>query len=180
MRGTLVLFICCLMLAGCSNEDALDPTFEVPEALRFYVDAFYLEASKRGVNLEQDNLLVRYGALSEEALCGHCNSTNVFNSLQKIVTISNERNLQCWNNKETLEALIFHELGHCLLGRDHNNLLLPNGDPVSLMIQNSINQYTSCVYQFGDDDSCNFTFKRDYYLDELFNPQTPAPEWAID
>ena len=76
-----------------------------------------------------------------------------------------------------LEVLIFHELGHCVLGRLHQNDYLPNGDPKSLMIQNELDQY-ACVYDLSGDNDCNNLFKREYYLDELFDPTTPTPDWA--
>ena len=37
------------------------------------------------------------------------------------------------------EQLIWHELGHCAMGRDHNNKLLPNGHAESIMNSSSVN-----------------------------------------
>ena len=36
--------------------------------------------------------------------------------------------------------------------------------------------YSPCAYPI--DDSCNQLYKRDYYLDELFDPATPVPGWG--
>jgi hypothetical protein len=40
-----------------------------------------------------------------------------------------------WNNttEDLKQELIDHELGHCILNRQHRNDLLPNGNPSSIM-----------------------------------------------
>ena len=176
-----IKIIVLLLLAGSCNssETPFEPRFEVPEALLPFVDTFFQEAELRGIDLAHDNLIITYGDLTENKLCGSCNSLASTHQQQKIVTLT-DPSAACWNNYEQLEALIFHELGHCLLGRSHQNTLLPNGDPTSLMMDNSISQYSPCIYQIGNVNDCNFTFKRSYYLDELFDPSTPTPLWAKD
>lgn len=64
-----------------------------------------------------------------------------------------------WNimNESFREELIFHELGHCILMRDHDSLFLDNvGIPKSIMYP----------YSFGRE----YNKYKDYYLDELVNP----------
>lgn len=67
--------------------------------------------------------------------------------------------------KTNLEVLIFHELGHALLGRGHKddmfNLLVPK----SIMNGKSLPEYQNAL------------FKREYYINELFNPDEPKPWW---
>jgi hypothetical protein len=104
--------------------------------------------------------------------CATCNSKSFDSSIQKIISINPD---QCWLNDYAKEALIFHELGHCILGRDHDNGVLPNGDPKRMMIENNIGIYAPCVYAIGGDHSCNFIFKRDYYISELFADETAIP-----
>ncbi len=168
------------VVLGCADSEApFEPTYEVPEELIPFVESFFQEAQSRGFVVTQDNLIIRYGDQREQGICGHCNSLANLDQQQKIVTITAPDQF-CWNNRQQLEALIFHELGHCLLNRTHHNATLPNGDPASLMVENSISQYSPCIYQINDDEDCNFTFKRDYYLDELFEPTTAIPLWAQD
>lgn len=164
------------LMFGCDKEPA-PPVFAVDEELSSFVDAFYIEANKRGLRIDTTNLMVLFGSESEGPICSRCNSSDLTSNLQKIVTLYEEN--RCWYNSYQLEALIFHEMGHCLLGRLHNNDTLPNGDPRSLMISNSISQYSPCVVQIGR-NRCNFVFKREYYVDELFDQDTPIPEWALD
>src|ERR1035437_9451238 len=69
------------------------------------------------------------------------------------------------------EDLIFHELGHGLLKRDHLNLTLENGDWKSIM----------CGGDKVGTRSWNINYKgirRNYYIDELFDENTPAPDFS--
>ncbi len=76
-------------------------------------------------------------------------------------------------NEQDKEYIIFHELGHGFLNREHRDDLLKYGDWASIM-------------RGGDDKpdsrkswNINYRgFRRDYYVDELFDPNTPAPNWA--
>ncbi len=63
---------------------------------------------------------------------------------------------------------MFHEIGHAILERPHNNVRLPNSDFKTMMFGGN---------QFGlySEDTPE---RRVYYLDELFNSNTPAPSWA--
>lgn len=56
------------------------------------------------------------------------------------------------------EMLVYHELGHCLLGRGHKNSKLTSGQPESLM--------NSWMF-----DERTYLANRDYYLKELFTAE---------
>ena len=69
------------------------------------------------------------------------------------------------------EDLIFHELGHGLLNRNHLNTTLPNGDWKSIM----------CGGDKVNNRSWNINYRgmrRTYYIDELFNESTPTPDFS--
>lgn len=64
------------------------------------------------------------------------------------------------NGSDTLrEMLVFHELGHCLLGRSHDNARLSSGQPESLM--------NAVLF-----DEKTYLANRDQYLKELFTAET--------
>src|SRR5919199_1537692 len=90
------------------------------------------------------------------------------------ITLSTES--YCWQSASASEreCLVFHELGHCLLSRIHKTDRFPNGAFVSLMNPDDISIYATCRYPIGNDD-CDKRPRRAYYIDELFNPNTPAP-----
>lgn len=58
---------------------------------------------------------------------------------------------------DDIEETIFHELGHCILGRKHNNRILPSGSPASMMHR----------FHLGS----TYTGNREHYIKELFNVQ---------
>lgn len=167
--------IALLLLGGCDRNEDFKPVYDVPEEIQPLVDSFIHEAAIRGVTVSITNLIVTYDDNPANAVCGSCNSSVPSNDIQKIITIRSEA--PCWIEQLELEALVFHELGHCILGRLHLNDLLPNGDPKSLMIADNVGLYAPCLYPI-DGEPCDNSFKRDYYLDELFNEDTPVPDWA--
>lgn len=159
-------------LTGC--EQGFEPIYEVTGDLRIHVDTFLAEAAIRGHDLTIDNLIIEYDPELASSTCGICNSHSQSNDIQKVIKINPNCTI---TYNEQIEALVLHELGHCVLGRPHDADLLPNGDPKSIMTPRNTDLYAPCVYQIAEED-CNFTFKRGYYLDELFDESTPVPEWA--
>jgi len=150
------------------------PVYSVPEELEGFVNSFRKEAAARGRNIEIHNLIIEFDSTMTGPFCGLCNSNSLDPDVQKIISVNPF--LKCWYSYLEQEALFFHELGHCVLGRLHDNSRLPNGDPKSMMVESDPAVYAPCVYDLGD--PCNNTFKRPYYLDELFIETTPVPEWA--
>lgn len=169
------IYTAILLFTGCSQENDFKPVYDVPEELRPIVDTFVREAAHRGVTVSITNLIINFSEDPGQAVCGSCNSASLMAPVQKVVTINS--GMPCWTEPQELENLIFHELGHCILGRSHTDSRLPNGEPRSLMVENNISLYSPCVYQIGD-EPCNNLFKREYYLDELFDENTPVPPWG--
>jgi hypothetical protein len=164
-----------MLLTGCSKDGDLIAVYDVPAEYQPFVDTFIYEASIRGHSIKINNLVIRNDYTMEGPHCAGCNSTDIRKRFQKIISINS--NIRCWLTVEQQEVLLFHELGHCVLGRDHDNGRLPNGDPRSLMHENDLGVYSSCVYPV-DNEPCDFRFKRTYYLDELFDEKTPVPDWG--
>src|SRR5204863_130538 len=76
-------------------------------------------------------LIIQYDSALSLQYCAQSNMISSQNDVQKIISVN--ARLKCWQNDIQLEALIFHELGHCILGRDHDMSLLPKGYPKSMM-----------------------------------------------
>lgn len=170
-----ICLIALVFLAGCDRNDDFKPVYDVPQDIQPLIDSFIREASIRGVSIAITNLIVTYNDNPMNAVCGSCNSSAPTNHIQKIITLRTDA--PCWIEQLELEALVFHELGHCVLGRSHLGDLLPNGDPKSIMVENNVGIYSPCLYPI-DGEPCDNTFKRAYYLDELFNENTAVPDWA--
>jgi hypothetical protein len=165
---------CFILICACSHTNDFIPVFDVPAEFQPYVDSFETAASERGYNITVNNLIIAYDSSVSNTYCAVSNTTSAENNVQKIIYINPD--IHCWQNSRQLETLLFHEMGHCILGRAHTTALLPNGDAKSIMYPDDISLYAPCAYPLAD--SCNQLYKRDYYLDELFNQATPVPDWA--
>ncbi len=157
-------------------KQSVEPTvYQIDKGLQVYLDKFIEEAKKRGITITTENLILKFGTTTEE-ICGRC--IKVKNDGQRTVTIID--NLNCWQQApyENREALVFHELGHCLLSRVHRDDFLPNGIEASIMNSKGNGFYEPCIYAIAGDNSCNKTTRRSYYIDELFDEKTSVPAWG--
>ncbi len=150
------MIVTCLIFSNsCKKEDqsVIDPAFQE------YVDRFVTEADLRNVKIDISKLKVTYGD-TLKYYCGY--------GLTNDVVIRS----YCWENSSDInkEILLFHELGHAILGRMHDNTILPNGDFTTIMAPNG---FYSCYSEFTPE-------KRKYYLDILFIPSSPQPDWAVE
>jgi hypothetical protein len=174
----IIFMIIMITLPRCSQKPEFEPIYDVPAPYILLVDTFKYEAQIRGFELHLNNLIVSIDETLPFGFCGTCNSNDIRGDIQKVISIN--PNMTCWNNYQEQEAFLFHELGHCVLGRLHLEDTFANGAPKSLMISNNVSVYSPCVYQIGTVDDCNLTKRRQYYIDELFDPSTPAPLWSIN
>jgi len=163
--------VCLIFILGCEKKN--DFVYDVPAEFEPYVQKFISEAKTRGHNISINNLIIKYDAAVSPMYCATSNVTSSQNDLQKIILINP---LKCWQNNTQLETLIFHELGHCVLRRQHDTTLMPKGDPKTIMYPDNETLYSPCVYPIGS--PCDLLYRRNYYLDELVNPATPLPDWG--
>lgn len=171
-----VLFACAIWLLSCSDDTKFVPIYDVPAEWQPFIERFEQEATARGVTLDITNIVIQYDGALDESLCGQCNSLSMDKRVQKIISIN--PTAVCWFTEEAKEAFIFHELGHCILGREHDPSLLPNDSPKSIMTPNNLIIYVGCQYPIDGDNTCDHRYRRTYYLDELFDPTTPVPDWG--
>ena len=161
MNNIIKYIILVTLISGCSKEKIQ----VIPNEFQSYVDMFFAEGNQRGLNTNLDDvdLRIQFGTLSGTT-AGQCS----FQS--NTVTIDQNK----WNSmtEEKKVWLIFHELGHCILDRQHKNERMENGECISIMkgIENnfdcSLNYYSSKWWN--------------YYLDELFAPSTQIPNWYTE
>ena len=79
----------------------------------------------------------------------------------------------CWDfaSDAEREILVFHELGHALLVRVHNDWKLPNGRNRSIMFAG---EYCDIYASYNN---CQLDIRK-YYIDELFKEGILVPTWA--
>ena len=178
----LVIGISVLIVTSCRKGSDSTTVYTVDPAFQKYVDSFVAEGKQRGISFTLTNLIVKFGATTEDGNCGTCRQTVNDPTMQRTILIDTTG--VCWGDvtEETRESLVFHELSHCLLKRiNHKNATLPNGDLASVMNgQGDMALYAICSYDIGgsNGEDCDKRYRRDYYLDELFNENMPAPDWG--
>ncbi len=172
MKKQTFYFLFVFLFFSCKKDK-----FEsiISTELSAYIDDFIAEGEKRGVTLSKERLeaflIAELSLEREDNVCGLGWSNYNNQESQRIEILNNEF---CWENRTDgeRENLIFHELGHALLTRDHLNTTFPNGISKSIMCS-------------GTDGFCsNFNVYYDnevlkgYYLDELFDVNTPEPAFT--
>lgn len=149
MRSLLFLGMV-VALSGCGQEQAKEPAI-VDEALASYLVKFELD-----VGASTKDIDVVFGALDGDVV-GVCYAWT--DGKRKIVIDKEYWDLE---REEQKEELIFHELGHCAMGLDHD-------EGVSLV--GTIYCPTSIMYPYTF-DYCYERY-RDYYISELKNKTEP-------
>ncbi len=156
LKSTLL----CLFFTSCSIIS--NKSGHSNEELSPYAKEFFLEGQKRLADFDRINteIVIQFGELPK-GKAGSCKK------LKRLVTI----NPDLWYLMDSIQrkALVFHELAHCVLGRDHVDSALPRGECVSLMVGNASD--STCYYDFYSNDW------KEYYLDELFGVRDRVPKW---
>ncbi|MBI1859597.1 MAG: hypothetical protein HYR96_01600 [Deltaproteobacteria bacterium] len=116
-----------------------------------YVSTFEAEAAARGQELHVDNLVIKLDSSLPNTIRAQCQE-------RPFATPTIAVNQTIWDKSsdEDKEALLMHELGHCVLHRDHKKGDFPDGTAISLM---------RAVSPYGK----SYEAHRQYYLDELFD-----------
>ncbi len=146
--GTLLCFI--LLITACSQE----VEYQIDSAFDIYVSNFEYEASIRERNLDVASLEISiyFSDIPNSHVLGQCLSFS--DASHEVVIDSLE-----WFTLDELEKeyLIFHELGHCVLGRGHDDSSDNQGRCISLMQSGE----GACQKRYNDTN-------RTTILDELF------------
>lgn len=142
---TFIFLIISSLGCGKSVKLNIHPDFQ------HYFMKFSMHASNLGKELDLTELSVQFNDLPSN-YCGMCTHSGV--GSVKVVEIDHS----CWDNQSDLtrEELLFHEFGHCLLNRGHENGLRPDRTPISIMYPYLIGDTT---YQKYYDDYIKELFK---------------------
>ena len=151
-----ILFYLCLINFISCKEENINPEFQK------YVDLFISEASKRGKIVNAQFLKVNFNPnSSQSSLCNNAGHQILINKT-------------VWNKIDDIEKekMIFHEMGHCILGLNHNNCILGDGSSESIMCAIGDSCFSDyCFANFGGT-------RRDYYLNQLFGNLNEKPFWS--
>lgn len=154
-----LIFITLFFQACRKDEPVVNNTkvFDgVDQRLWEYFERFENEAARRGmiIDLNGRGITAEIVEIEQENVGGIC---NYFPDNANELVIDNF----IWNNTSEFqkELILFHELGHCYLFRDHRDDAHPDG-------------FCKSIMRSGLDD-CTDRYNgttRSSYLDELFDP----------
>ena len=162
-----IILLLILVFSSCKKEVN---RYEVEPLLDPYLQLFLQEGSKRGVEIDVkgNGLLMEFTEL-EGLTIGLCTYQDPL-----LVQIDRDywsETTQYEDQENLRQDVVFHELGHGLLNRSHDNSYLENYEWKTIMCGGDEVD--------GRDWAVNFNgYRKEYYLDELFNVRTPAPEWS--
>lgn len=153
-------------MISCNNPHE----YLVDEEFTQFVRQFELQSELHGktIDLEKTGLIVEFADLKDNqaGLCHYEKPIRIQIDKSYWQAVSKSQNADLMK-----EELLFHELGHGILGRSHINSTLENGDWKSVM----------CGGDKVDDRSWNINYRgmrRKYYIDELFDENVAAPDFA--
>ncbi len=153
---------------SCEKEKT---KFTIDQELEPYLNLFLEEGKKRGrfVDIEKEGGLILEFADLTPPVIGLC-----YSSIPIRVQIDKtywQKTTESLNRENLREEVVFHELGHGFLKRGHKNTVLENDEWASMMCGEPQINGRSWFLNFNG-------FRKEYYLDELFNSNTPIPEWS--
>ena len=160
MYRSIVFLLFVIIISSCQQdltdqEDSQISGVDIDSELAPYFIIFQEEASNHGLNIdyESSNVSAEIIQIDEGSVAGTC-STNGHDL--RHITIDQS----FWNRASPLlrEMVIFHELGHCILGRGHSEDQFDNGICRSIMRSG-----------LGDCIDAYSATNRTYYIEELFD-----------
>jgi hypothetical protein len=155
-------------VTNCKKQDdpkpvSIDPTFQK------YVDTFLNEATKRGKNIDltKVGMTLQFGDTKQNG--------KTYGGIAFYETQSININKEYWDysSEDYKELIVYHEMGHLLLQRDHFSKLWTNGEAQSIMYSIEDNFSSALGYPIFQG------FRKKVYFDELFDPYIQSePDWC--
>ncbi len=150
MKLALIL----LLLTGCSRGLAPIKFVSIEPQFKADLAAFIDEAKGQGRSITIDNLIIRFSDKLDSEILGECMAYNQGRLGTPTILINYKDYLS--QSLPKRKVILFHELGHCVLWREHTNIWLPNGIVSSIM------------YPYDQEDWM-YLNNWNYYMQELFH-----------
>lgn len=157
MKLNYIFLLLVIGLTACvdSSDDFVSTENLIDTELQTFVDNFEAEAISRGfdIDVEALGIQVELTDIDQNNVAGACYYSSEHPGRIEI-------DAPFYNSMSTLqrEFVVFHELGHCVLARDHSEAQFNNGTCQSIMASGT--------------GTCrdNYTIRtRTTYIDELFD-----------
>lgn len=164
-----VIIIILAVAVGCSDDGTETPStaiYNVDPVFETYVQEFIAEGAKRGkdINFDDSGLSIQFSEFPLDGAAGLCRLGRYDIEIDKANWFRFSERFRSY--------LLFHELGHCELDRLHRNNTFSDDSWKSILRGDPFKgiENRQPVAYFG--------FRKEYYLDELFDQSTPDPEWS--
>lgn len=152
------MFLSVILICSCQTGTFEDPTprlgIDIPESLVPHFQSFQKEAEAQGTVIDYVDASVsaEMTTINQGSVAGTCTTNG--HDLRHIVI-----DQKFWNRAShlTREMIVYHELGHCILGRGHREDSFSNGACKSIMRSGT----GSCLDAYT-------VANRDYFVAELF------------
>ena len=169
MKKIIFLFSLLVIFQNCRPDNGIGSeagVYDVNPAFEPYVQEFIAEGAKRGktINFDDSGLIIEFSDGTVGNASGFCYVGEHHVVIDKSEWTSLSENVRGF--------LLFHELGHCELEREHRNDKFGNNVWKSIMRGSpleGIEVWIPIPY---------FGFRKDYLVDELFNENASTPVWA--
>jgi hypothetical protein len=168
MKNILALTI--FALSGCGPAFSVINNAEIDPAFIPYVQTFLFEAEKHGYAVNKNLINGISMHFSNEVVLPQLAFCRIYRDNLEIHVLKNK-----WEDSNTAarELLIYHELGHCIMGKQHNdaNIILS-----SLEHRNDNFGYTgpASIMNSHAIPSAWYAGNREQYLTEFFNNIMPT------
>lgn len=156
-----------LTVVACT--DGPEYAYQVDPAFEPYVQKFKDDAKRYGQNFDSTALIMRFANLTDNK-AGQCYMYRKPILIEidqtyweSIATSTNADNLR--------EELIFHEMGHGFMQREHLNNQLTRGDWQSMMFGDELPNNLQPTLNYRG-------MRKEYYIQELFTLTTEKPAWS--
>ena len=166
MKNYIICIVSLVLLCSCGEEP---DAYKVEEELDVYAQRFFTYAKSYGYNFDDKGLIMRFSDLG-----GHRAGTCYINKIPIEIEIDSiywKGLTKSYLADDKKELVVFHEMGHGFLRRNHFNDVLKNNDWKSMM----------CGGELPNERGSNINYRgmrKEYYRKELFTQTTEAPEWS--
>ena len=159
MNKTILIYallaIMSILSIGCAPQSQFEPQQEytIEPALAQYVESFQADSNRLGRPMSITSLVVQFDTLPDRVIANCTRSGYSSPVIRFSTTYYNYYKSQGLDHD--IEQVMYHELGHCILGLSHNDDKASNGWPQSIM--NTYHFSGSLYYNYKDN-----------YLNQLF------------
>ncbi len=169
MKINWLVVLSFLVIVACSDDGRvaeMPAIYDVDPEFEPYVQEFIIEAEKRGQTFDfrETGLSIKFSEFPLTNANGRCFLGQYRIEIDKLDWFSFSELFRSY--------LLFHELGHCALNRRHRNDKFSDGSWKSVLKGDPFVEFDARkpVPYFG--------FRKDYYIDELFDESMPTPDWG--